>query len=138
MSGSPPPAKAQARERIWAPLAQWLTGNALARLSAATFVHVLSLVFLREASDAKLTYHSGTINQRLLTPLKEVLRGDTVQFIPLQNRRTSDLDKRGYKTFDSPTAQPCKPAGTSAPSHIRPSSACFPNGFLLAMPTLPI
>ena len=73
----------EARERIWAPLAQWLTGNALARLSAATFVHVLSLVFLREASDAKLTYHSGTINQRLLTPLKEVLRGDTVRFIPL-------------------------------------------------------
>ena len=73
----------EARERIWAPLAQWLTGNALARLSAATFVHILSLVFLREASNAKLTYHSGTIDQRLLTPFKEVLHGDTVRFIPL-------------------------------------------------------
>jgi Flavin containing amine oxidoreductase len=73
----------EARERIWAPLAQWLTGNALARLSAATFVHILSIVFLSEASDARLTYHSGTIDQRLLTPLKEVLLGDSVPFISL-------------------------------------------------------
>jgi Flavin containing amine oxidoreductase len=73
----------EARERIWAPLAQWLTGNALARLSAATFVYILSLVFLSEASDARLTYHSGTIDQRLLTPLKEVLLGDNVPFISL-------------------------------------------------------
>ena len=73
----------EARERIWAPLAQWLTGNALARLSATTFVHIVSLVFLSEASDAKLTYHSGTIDQRLLTPLKEVLYENNVRFIPL-------------------------------------------------------
>ncbi|MBS0151649.1 MAG: FAD-dependent oxidoreductase [Nitrospira sp.] len=74
---------AEARERIWAPLAQWLTGNALPRLSAATFVHILSIVFLRDASDARLTYHSGAIDQRLLTPLKEILREGNVRFIPL-------------------------------------------------------
>lgn len=74
---------AEGRERIWAPLAQWLTGNALARLSAATFVHTLSTVFLGDASDARLTYRSGTIDQRLLTPLKEILLQNNVRFIPL-------------------------------------------------------
>ncbi|MBS0155225.1 MAG: FAD-dependent oxidoreductase [Nitrospira sp.] len=73
----------EARERIWAPLAQWLTGNALARLSAATFVQTLTTVFLRDASDARLTYHSGTIDQRFLTPLKEILYRNHVRFIPL-------------------------------------------------------
>jgi hypothetical protein len=73
---------AEARERVWAPLAQWLTGNALARLSAATFVHLLSTVFLRDASDARLTYRSGTIDQRFLTPMKEILRNQ-VRIIPL-------------------------------------------------------
>jgi len=71
-----------ARERIWAPLAQWLTGNALARLSAATFVHLLSTVFLSNASDARLTYRSGTIAQRFLTPMIEILRNH-VRFISL-------------------------------------------------------
>lgn len=74
---------AEARERIWAPLAQWLTGNALARLSAATFVQTLSTVFLRDASSARLTFHSGTIDQRFLTPLKEILHRNHVRFIPL-------------------------------------------------------
>lgn len=74
---------AEARERIWAPLAQWLTGNALARLSAATFVQTLSTVFLRDASDARLTFHSGTIDQRFLTPLKKILHRNHVRFIPL-------------------------------------------------------
>jgi Flavin containing amine oxidoreductase len=74
---------AEARERIWAPLAQWLTGNILARLSAATFVHSLSTVFLRDASDARLTYRSGTIEQRFLIPLKESLHRNHVRFISL-------------------------------------------------------
>ena len=73
---------AEARERTWAPLAQWLTGNALARLSAATFVQILSTVFLSDASDARLTHRSGTIAQRFLTPMKEILRNH-VRFIPL-------------------------------------------------------
>lgn len=72
----------EARQRIWAPLAQWLTGNALARLSAATFVHLLSTVFLSDASDARLTYRAGTISQRFLTPMKEILQNH-VRFIPL-------------------------------------------------------
>ncbi|HRI38489.1 MAG TPA: FAD-dependent oxidoreductase [Nitrospira sp.] len=74
---------AEARERIWAPLAQWLTANPLPRLSAATFVHILSTVFLRNASDARLTYRSGTIGQRFLIPLKEILHRNHVRFIPL-------------------------------------------------------
>jgi hypothetical protein len=74
---------AEARDWIWAPLAQWLTDNALTRLSAATFVHILSTVFLSDASDARLTYRSGTIAQRFLSPLKEILHQHNVRFIPL-------------------------------------------------------
>ncbi|HMS84035.1 MAG TPA: FAD-dependent oxidoreductase [Nitrospira sp.] len=74
---------AEARDRIWAPLAQWLTDNALTRLSAASFVHILSTVFLSDASGARLTYRSGTIDQRLLTPLKETLRRYPVRSISL-------------------------------------------------------
>lgn len=73
---------AEARERVWAPLAQWLTGNALGRLSAATFVQILSTVFLSDASDARLTYRSGTIAKRFLTPMKELLQNH-VRFIPM-------------------------------------------------------
>lgn len=72
-----------ARQRIWGPLAQWLTGNELARLSGATFVRLLSTVFLRDASDASLTCCSGTIEQRLLSPLKQVLQQGAVQILPL-------------------------------------------------------
>jgi len=73
----------EARGQIWTPLAQWLTGNPLARLSAATFVQILSTVFLRNASDARLTYRSGTIAQRFLTPMKEILHRNHVRFIPV-------------------------------------------------------
>lgn len=74
---------AEARDRIWAPLAQWLTDNVLTRLSAATFVHVLSTVFLSDASDARLTYRYGTIDQRFLTPLKETLYRNNIRFLSL-------------------------------------------------------
>jgi hypothetical protein len=73
----------EARERIWNPLAQWLTGNALARLSAATFVYLLSTVFLRNASDARLTHLAGTIGHRFIAPMKQALHQDNVHIVPL-------------------------------------------------------
>ncbi len=62
-----------ARQQVWQPLAQWLTGNALSRLSAAVFVRVLSNVFLRHAADARLTYVAGSVEDRFLTPLRTAL-----------------------------------------------------------------
>lgn len=61
----------EARERIWKRLAHWLTGNELTRLSAATFVQLLSTVFLSDASDARLRSVSGSIEQRFMAPMKQ-------------------------------------------------------------------
>lgn len=73
----------EARERIWNPLALWLVGNPLVRLSAATFVHLLSTVFLRDTSDARLTHLAGTIDHRFLAPMKQALHQDNVRIVPL-------------------------------------------------------
>ncbi len=76
----------EARERVWDPLAQWLTGNTLARLSAATFVQLLSTVFLSDASDARLTHLSGTVGHRFIAPMKQILQQNDVHVLPLTHR----------------------------------------------------
>ena len=63
-----------ARRHMWQPLAQWLTGNALTRLSASTFVQLLSTVFLGQAVDARLTYFHGSVGDRFLAPLRTALK----------------------------------------------------------------
>ncbi len=73
----------EARDRIWDPLTHWLTGNALERLSAATFVQLLSTVFLGNASDARLTFLHGSIAHRLLDPMKHACPHDRVRIVPL-------------------------------------------------------
>lgn len=75
----------EARERIWGRLAHWLTGNDLARLSAATFVQLLSNVFLSEASDARLIAVSGSIEERFLAPITQSLPHDRMEFRTLTN-----------------------------------------------------
>lgn len=71
----------EARDNIWNPLAQWLTGNPLVHLSAATFVQLLSVVFLGQALDARLTHLNGSIGDRFITPMKRALeqRGVLIQ-----------------------------------------------------------
>ncbi len=78
----------EARERIWDPLAQWLAGNALTRLSAATFVHLLSTVFLRDTSDARLTHLAGSVNHRFIAPMKQALQQGDVRIVSLPHRPT--------------------------------------------------
>ena len=75
-----------ARDHIWNPLAQWLTGNHLVRLSAATFVQLLSLVFLGRAVDARLTHLKGSVGDRFINPMKRALEERGVQ-IRVQTRR---------------------------------------------------
>ena len=84
-----------ARERIWGPLAQWLAGNALARLSAATFVHLLSTVFLRDASDARLRHLAGSIDQRFMTPMKRAFQQSDVRIVCLTHRPTLRFGQTG-------------------------------------------
>ncbi|MBH0201484.1 MAG: NAD(P)-binding protein [Nitrospira sp.] len=85
----------EARERIWDPLAQWLAGNALTHLSAAIFVHLLSTVFLRDASDARLTHLTGSIDHRFITPIKQALRQSHVQILSLPHRPTLRFGQTG-------------------------------------------
>lgn len=85
----------EARERIWDPLVQWLTGNALARLSAATFVHLLSTVFLRDASDARLIHLTGSIDRRFIAPMKQSLRQSDVRIVRLTHRPTIRFGQAG-------------------------------------------
>jgi len=71
----------KARRNIWHPLGQWLTGNALTRLSAATFVQLLSTLFLGQAADARLTPMHGSVEDRFTTPLRQTLPSrDTALF----------------------------------------------------------
>jgi len=72
----------EARERIWSPLIQWLTGNALENLSAAVFVQQLSTVFLGQTMDARLTCLHGTIGDRFIAPMKRVLEQHHAQILP--------------------------------------------------------
>ncbi len=62
-----------ARRNIWHPLARWLTGNHLTGLSAATFVQLLSTLFLGQAMDARLTHVQGSVENRLIAPLRRAL-----------------------------------------------------------------
>ncbi|MGC4095862.1 MAG: FAD-dependent oxidoreductase [Nitrospira sp.] len=85
----------EARARIWDPLAQWLCGNALARLSAATFVHLLSTVFLRDASAARLTHLAGSVAHRLIAPMKQTLQRGPVRQVSLTHRPTIRFGQTG-------------------------------------------
>ncbi len=62
-----------ARGHIWAPLAQWLTGNSTTCLSAGMFVRLLSTIFLGQAMDARLTHLGGTIEDQFLVPIRSAL-----------------------------------------------------------------
>lgn len=78
----------QARERIWGPLAQWLAGNALTCLSSAIFVHLLTIMFLRDASDARLVHLVGSIDRRFMVPMKQTLHQGNVRIVSLTHRPT--------------------------------------------------
>ena len=71
----------EARESIWNPLIQWLTGNELGRLSAAVFVRQLSTLFLGRTMDARLTLLHGSVADRFLVPLKEAVQRQHAQIL---------------------------------------------------------
>ncbi len=73
----------ESHDRIWDPLSHWLTGNALEHLSAATFVQLLSTVFLGDASDARLTFLHGSIAHRFLDPMKQACPHDPIRIVSL-------------------------------------------------------
>jgi glycine/D-amino acid oxidase-like deaminating enzyme len=72
----------EAREHIWSPLTQWLTGNALGQLSAAVFVRQLSTVFLGQTMDARLTCLHGSVGDRFITPMKRAMEQHGAKILP--------------------------------------------------------
>jgi hypothetical protein len=71
----------QAREQIWNPLAQCLTGNPLASLSAGQFVQAVSSLFFGHSSDSRLAQLERTGNNpfhALLTTALQQLGTDVV------------------------------------------------------------
>ena len=91
-----------ARERIWGPLAHWLTGNDFGRLSAATFVQLLSTAFLSDASDARLTYVPGSVEQRLMAPIKQALGHGPIEFHTLTARPHLRFEENGLRDIRLP------------------------------------
>lgn len=85
----------ESRDRIWNPLMYWLTGNALDCLSAATFVQLLSTVFLGNAADARLTFLQGSIAQRFLNPMKQVCPPDRVRIVSLDHEPRLQFGQSG-------------------------------------------
>ena len=85
----------KARQQIWAPLTQWLTGTPVEHLSAATFVHLLSTVFLGDASDARLTHLDGLVANRLTAPMTQVLPQNRVEVVHLPHEPTLHFGQTG-------------------------------------------
>lgn len=86
------------REEIWQPLAYFLTGNPLDRLSAATFVQTLSQVFLARPSDTTISQLKGDFGlfedgfldhgyiERFTNPLTSAALASNANIWPLSNR----------------------------------------------------
>ena len=72
----------EACNHVWRPLSLWLTGNALEQLSAAIFVRHLLTLFLGQTTDARLTYLHGTIGDRLINPLKQMMERHGSHILP--------------------------------------------------------
>lgn len=85
----------KARQQIWAPLTQWLTSTPVGHLSAATFVHLLSTVFLGDASDARLTHLEGLVANRLTTPMTQALPQNRVAVVHLPHEPTLHFGQTG-------------------------------------------
>lgn len=64
----------QTRRRIWHPLAHWLTGNALATLSADAFVRAMKPVFLSTRPDSRISVVQDSLLTCIVQPITEVLR----------------------------------------------------------------
>jgi hypothetical protein len=93
----------EARERIWSPLIQWLTGNALGRLSAAVFVRQLSTVFLGHTMDARLTCLHGSVEDRFIAPMKRAMEKHSATILPqtqIPDLRFGQDSISGIRLFD--------------------------------------
>ena len=64
---------AQTCRVVWNPLAQWLTGNDLATMSADAFLRSIKPVFLSTYPDSRVSVVQDSLLTRLIQPITEVL-----------------------------------------------------------------
>lgn len=72
-------------DAVWDPLVQFLTGNRLTALSAATFAKAVAQPFLSESSAAQLSLLDGSFHDRLMAPLRAALAHSGVTVLPQQD-----------------------------------------------------
>ena len=65
---------AQTCRVVWNPLAQWLTGNDLATMSADAFIRTMKPVFLSTHPDSRMSVVQGSLLTCFVRPITEVLR----------------------------------------------------------------
>jgi len=63
----------QTRSLVWNPLAQWLTGNELATMSADAFVCSMKPVFLSTRPDSRISVVHNSLQTCFVQPITEVL-----------------------------------------------------------------
>ncbi len=64
---------AQSRTLVWNPLAQWLTGNDLATISADAFVRSMKPLFLSTRPDSRISVVQDSLQTCFAQPITEVL-----------------------------------------------------------------
>ncbi|MBI3807368.1 MAG: FAD-dependent oxidoreductase [Nitrospirae bacterium] len=64
---------AQTRSLVWNPLAQWLTGNDLATMSADAFVRAMKPLFLSTRPDSRISVVQDSLQTCFVQPITEVL-----------------------------------------------------------------
>ena len=80
---------AQTSRVVWNPLAQWLTGNDLATMSADTFVRSMKPLFLSTRPDSRISVVQDSLQTCFVQPIAEVLMRESASI--LRNTEATQL-----------------------------------------------
>ncbi len=80
---------AQTRRVVWNPLAQWLTGNDLATMSADAFVRSMKPLFLSTHPDSRISVVQNSLQTCFVQPITEVLMQESTTI--LRNTEATQL-----------------------------------------------
>jgi uncharacterized protein with NAD-binding domain and iron-sulfur cluster len=79
----------QTRSLVWNPLAQWLTGNDLATMSADAFVRSMKPLFLSTHPDSRISVVQDSLQRCFVQPITEVLMQENATI--LRNTEATQL-----------------------------------------------
>jgi uncharacterized protein with NAD-binding domain and iron-sulfur cluster len=79
----------QTRSLVWNPLAQWLTGNDLAAMSADAFVRSMKPLFLSTHPDSRISVVQDSLQTCFIQPITEVLMQESATI--LRNTEATQL-----------------------------------------------